>query len=216
MPENFDTFHALDSAKQKRILDAALLEFAEKGFELASTNTIAKSAKIGKGMLFYYFGSKEQLFDFLCAKTIAFANETYLAPFHPQTGDFLKRYQLFTQVKRKILAEYPLPSAFLELFYKKENFPYITKYSAEVTYLREQIFSRIYENIDYSFFRPDIDGKAAMTYIKWIIDSYQNDLVEQFKRGKIETLDEKAMAKEWQRFDNICRDMRKLFYKEDR
>ncbi|MDR2043627.1 MAG: TetR/AcrR family transcriptional regulator [Clostridium sp.] len=76
MSGRFDVFHSLEPEKQKRILDAALREFADKGFKRASTN----AARIGKGMLFYYFGSKEELFDFLCEYTMEFARNTYLPP----------------------------------------------------------------------------------------------------------------------------------------
>ncbi|MGC4018669.1 MAG: TetR/AcrR family transcriptional regulator [Muricomes sp.] len=70
---NFDAFHALEEEKQTRIINAALVEFSVKGYKRASTNVIAEKAQIGKGMLFYYFGSKEELFHFLCEYTIEFA-----------------------------------------------------------------------------------------------------------------------------------------------
>ncbi|GAB2497270.1 hypothetical protein GCM10008929_17930 [Alkalibacterium psychrotolerans] len=57
-----EAFLSLDKEKQDRILDAAFQEFAEKGYEQASTNQIAKAAGIGKGTLFYYFKNKQNLF----------------------------------------------------------------------------------------------------------------------------------------------------------
>jgi TetR/AcrR family transcriptional regulator len=47
---------------QERILDAALQEFSRHHFEQASTNQIAKEAKVAKGLLFHYFKSKEELY----------------------------------------------------------------------------------------------------------------------------------------------------------
>lgn len=49
-------------SRKKRILNAAFREFAEKGYEDASTNRIVKNAEIGKGTLFYHFGNKENLY----------------------------------------------------------------------------------------------------------------------------------------------------------
>lgn len=46
----------------ERILKASIEEFAEKGYAAASTNSIAKKAKVAKGLLFYYFKSKENLY----------------------------------------------------------------------------------------------------------------------------------------------------------
>jgi AcrR family transcriptional regulator len=47
---------------QQRILDAALAEFAAKGFAGARVDVIARQARINKRMLYHYFGDKEGLF----------------------------------------------------------------------------------------------------------------------------------------------------------
>ncbi len=49
------------STKDK-ILNAALNEFGSKGYQLASTNTMAKSSSLSKGVIFKYFHSKVELF----------------------------------------------------------------------------------------------------------------------------------------------------------
>jgi len=49
-------------ATKRRILDAALAEFSEKGIAGARVDAIAERAGINKRMLYYYFGSKEELF----------------------------------------------------------------------------------------------------------------------------------------------------------
>ena len=58
-------FTELDSEKQERILDAALKEFAEYGYENGSTNRIVKNCGISKGSLFKYFENKEDLYFYL-------------------------------------------------------------------------------------------------------------------------------------------------------
>lgn len=44
-----------------RILDAAERLFAERGFDATPTSSIAKSAAVPKGLLFYYFPTKSDL-----------------------------------------------------------------------------------------------------------------------------------------------------------
>ena len=58
-------FTELDSEKQEKILDAALKEFAEYGYENGSTNRIVKNCGISKGSLFKYFENKEDLYFYL-------------------------------------------------------------------------------------------------------------------------------------------------------
>ncbi|NOY68985.1 MAG: TetR/AcrR family transcriptional regulator, partial [Deltaproteobacteria bacterium] len=59
------TFFNLPSDKQERITEAAIEEFAEKGFHGASINEIVKHLKIAKGSIFQYFGDKKGLFYFV-------------------------------------------------------------------------------------------------------------------------------------------------------
>jgi TetR/AcrR family transcriptional regulator len=47
---------------QERILEAALREFAAKGFAGARVDAIARRARINKRMLYHYFGDKDGLF----------------------------------------------------------------------------------------------------------------------------------------------------------
>lgn len=55
-------FLALPDDQQDRILAAGLAEFAEHGYDLASTNRIVQQAGISKGVLFKYFTDKQALF----------------------------------------------------------------------------------------------------------------------------------------------------------
>jgi len=49
--------------KKKKIIAAAISEFAKDGFEKASMDTIALKAKVAKGTVFYHFKSKNELFE---------------------------------------------------------------------------------------------------------------------------------------------------------
>src|ERR1041385_313183 len=56
---------------QQRILEAALQEFAAKGFAGARVDRIARRARINKRMLYHYFGDKEGLFREVLRRKIA-------------------------------------------------------------------------------------------------------------------------------------------------
>jgi len=56
---------------QQRILEAALEEFAAKGFAGARVDAIARRARINKRMLYHYFGDKEGLFREVLRRKIA-------------------------------------------------------------------------------------------------------------------------------------------------
>ena len=51
-----------DLSKKKIIIDAAYEVFKKYGYEKTSVNDIAKEANMGKGSIYYYFESKEDIF----------------------------------------------------------------------------------------------------------------------------------------------------------
>ena len=90
-------FKRLDEKKQDKILQACLDEFAEEGFETASTNRIAEKAGIAKGSIFKYFGTKEKMFftvvNNLLLKYLAAVKKSI--PEMPK--DVLERYMFFME-----------------------------------------------------------------------------------------------------------------------
>ena len=51
----------ITQAKRRRILDAALRVFSEKGFHNATISEVANEAHVGKGTVYLYFDGKESL-----------------------------------------------------------------------------------------------------------------------------------------------------------
>jgi len=51
-----------DPKKVARIMVAATHEFAVQGYTAAKTDQIAQVAKVSKGLIFHYYGSKQQLY----------------------------------------------------------------------------------------------------------------------------------------------------------
>jgi len=56
------------SSRRDAIMDAALLLFATNGLDGASVEDIARSAGIGKGTIYLYFRSKDEIFDAILAE----------------------------------------------------------------------------------------------------------------------------------------------------
>jgi len=50
-----------NQTKRRRILDAALHVFSERGFHHATVSEVARTARVGKGTVYLYFGGKEAL-----------------------------------------------------------------------------------------------------------------------------------------------------------
>ncbi|MFO1475159.1 MAG: TetR family transcriptional regulator [Verrucomicrobiota bacterium] len=73
---------------QERILDAALREFAAKGFAGARVDAIARRARINKRMLYHYFGDKDRLFREVLRRKLS-ERSAWLASAPEDAGDSL-------------------------------------------------------------------------------------------------------------------------------
>ena len=59
---------AEDNVKRRQIIEGARTAFLEQGFDAASMNDIARTARVSKGTLYVYFQNKEQLFQAICSE----------------------------------------------------------------------------------------------------------------------------------------------------
>lgn len=63
--------------KQKNILKAALILFAEKGYAATSTSKVAKEAGVSEGLIFRHFQNKEGLLNAIMQLAKAAANREF-------------------------------------------------------------------------------------------------------------------------------------------
>src|SRR5690348_3078933 len=71
------TTRSTAAARRDQVLDAAMIEFAERGFEGASTEDIARRAGISQPYLFRLFGTKKELFKASVARCLREALEMF-------------------------------------------------------------------------------------------------------------------------------------------
>ncbi|SDJ83561.1 TetR/AcrR family transcriptional regulator [Sediminibacillus albus] len=183
------TFSNLEETKQQRIISAALKEFAENGFEQASTNRIVKEAGIGKGMLFYYFTNKQELFHYLVQYSLNIFMDDYIKKIDISERDFIERWKQAAQLKMQAFAKYPNAINFTGMLLLSDEVQLPDYLEAKFDELRKTGYAMLYDNIDVSLFREGIDVEKAFQLIRWSIDGYQNELTNQLKGKKFSSVD---------------------------
>lgn len=171
----------LSEERKTQIITAAMKEFAEVGYEKASTNKIIQEAGVAKGLLFHYFGSKKNLY----LETLDICLDTFLVYFDQRlehiSNDYIDRIIEINKLKIKLAAEKPLMQqiiahAFLD----------------PAPQLREELIKRqkrIYEKympflqtgIDKDLFKPDIDLLKAMDLVLIVANALGDKYIKIFK-----------------------------------
>ena len=145
-----DIFSRLDSTKQARVLEAAIDEFAEQGFSLASMNRVVQRGGIAKGSLFQYFGSKEGLFRFIFDHAVELVRKS-LRQVKQETAsaDFFERISQSLLTGIHFIARHPrIYQIYLKMIFQ-ENFP-----------LRSQFLQQVHL-FSADYLKPLVEGGIA-------------------------------------------------------
>src|SRR5699024_3236184 len=161
-----EKFLKLDLEKQRRILNSAYQEFAEQGYEYASTNRIVKNAGIGKGMLFYYFNSKKKLFDYLIAYGMNYIVNEYLNKLDETETDLVEKYKYTSKVKFRLYQENPHIFNYFSTLYINEYDKLSEETKKQLTKISELGYAKTFTNIDKTLFRDDVDIDQLMRMIR--------------------------------------------------
>lgn len=191
-------------------MTSAFAEFARNGYEQASTNQIVKEAGIGKGMLFYYFKSKQELFHYLVEYGINYLFREYIDQLDESETDFIEKYKQAAQVKMKAYNNNPHIFNFFASLFVMNNEAMSKELSAQVTEARKLAYEKLFTNIDTSLFREDIDAEKTIKLIKWSMDGYTEEIINRLKGKQLSSTNFHPF---WDEFNDYLAILRKVFYK---
>ena len=212
-----EAFAALPLEKQREILDAAATEFAEHGYQGASTNRIVQAAQIGKGMLFYYFGSKLELYHLLLGQISALI-ESYGERLRATASGagFIETAWYAARVKMEMYLEHPALLDLLTRFYLHPEDTAVSEYAQKVAkqtkVFRETVMTELFARADESKFRRDIPPERLKLYLGFVFEGYSQHLTNAVKASGIQTASELDWKPLLVEFDGYLEDLKTLFY----
>lgn len=183
-----NAFKKLPFSKQNRIINSALEEFADKGYQKASTDAIALKANISKGSLFNYFGSKQALYYTLCDYTFTHYFEAVVKRYKKDETDFLERLRAVLHVKIQVLCETPCIVNFFRMIVADTSKAILTYKERKGKLLAENAFAPldmhvIFEGIDISLFKDDVDITRAVHSIIWSFDGFTQEITKTLRKS---------------------------------
>ncbi len=176
-----DKFTNLEPEKRERIVNAALNEFALRGYEKASTNEIVKEAEISKGLLFHYFKSKKQLFLYLYDFGIQIFQHEFIKRIDYEEQEFFTKMRQISKVKLDLHRKYPQLFKFILEAYLETNKEIKDELESRNSMVLMININRLFQNIDTSKFREGIELKEILNIISWTIEGMVNEEIKKCK-----------------------------------
>lgn len=177
-----DKFFSLPPEKQQRIIRAAYEVFSQNSYRKAPMSEIADRGEISKALLFHYFRNKMDLYLYLWNYAIEMTRQSTAVYRVLETDDFFEMLKRSLAAKCSLMRKYPHIYAFaLNAYYEKvpEIEEAVQKSYLDVSRTSEQ---KVFDKIDRSVFRTDIDLKMMYEEIFYAIDGY---MLKKYRSGNI-------------------------------
>ena len=169
----------MDPDKKEKLINAAILEFSLYPYEKASTNNIVREAGISKGLLFHYFGSKMELYEWLIGFVLHKLFHEISVQINWEQRDIFQRIKEIVIIKMKLGQSYPSMFDFVikvlsDAHTKKmEDVEKIyIKYGIDIQTLLGDVYTK---NIDLSLFSNQQTADKYINIIRWTMEKYAEE-----------------------------------------
>jgi len=186
-------FDELPDKRRQQILSACVHEFAEHGYRGASTERMAEAAGISKGLLFYHFKNKKNLYLYIVDYAARVMMDKMARMRKPDTGDFFDR--IIETGTLKLRLGWEEPELYRVLFESYVNTPkdiqeeIMARYGAIFADARENF----YKTLDPGLLKDGVDPKAAVEVLMLMLEGLYSRKLPLFQRMSAEeTLEEVA------------------------
>ncbi len=199
----------LDPQRRDSLLNAALKEFSLQGYDNASTNVIAKEAGFSKALMFHYVGSKQELFLFTYDYFNELLDKEYYSKMDYSIKDIFERLRTSYLLQIELIKQYPRIFDFNKLSAKTKS-DEINKALEE----RESVKKTydIFDMIDISKFRTDLDAEKCKQFILWANIGFTNQILDSIRNSKDQKPNYDYIIAT---LDDYFTELRKVFYAPD-
>ncbi|TLG72921.1 TetR/AcrR family transcriptional regulator [Culicoidibacter larvae] len=208
----YGQFLNIDPPKQQRIINAAMAEFSQYGYNNTSTNAIVAAAEISKGALFHYFKNKQQLFQFLFDYAIDLIMRDYNTRIDYSERDIFRRLEQIMTVKFELMRIHPDLIEFLKTA-MTDSAPEVKQYvTGNFAKVKQTSYEQLLANIDYSLFREGINIKEALQVMVWTYDGLANETIMMLKIHPEKEYDWEELYQKGAQYTAL---LRQLFYQQE-
>lgn len=209
----FSEFERLNEDKKNNIINSAIHVFAQKGYKKAATDDIIRFAGISKGSLFVYFKNKQNLFLYVYDFVLETIINELLHENMTSERDVLERLKKFFLAELELVNKYPDMFEFVKMV-NTESIPALPEKISERNLEKvNQSYAKVFENIDQTRFKDDIEIDDSLNIIRWTLNGLSDHYRSKCKQIPLSQLDFCLTKEEVNRYFKL---FKKLFYKTER
>lgn len=200
-----EKFFKLPQEKQGQIINSALKVFSQSSYYQTSTLEIAREAGISKGLLFYYFKNKKELYLFLYKYCVNLVLDEIEKSRNMEETDFFEILLKSQTIKCKLMKKYRYIYEFIVKVYIETDEEVIGDIAGLSAPLINDNYRRFFEKIDTNKFRKGVDIPLLFQSLQWCADGFMRSALTSNK-----SIDEMDLE-----FAKILKQYKQNFYKEE-
>lgn len=186
-----DKFFELEKDRQLAIINAGLEVFAKNDYKKASTQEIATKAGVSKGLLFYYFHNKQELYEFLFSYTSEKIKENVAQADFYEITDFFEIMEYSANVKVKLLVNTPYIMDFVTRGYYAQNSEVKESLGNNSSEELKNIYDIYFKNVNTEKFKEGINPKDVYEMIVYMTIGYMYETQKNNEKISIDDIMEK-------------------------
>lgn len=202
----------MEDAKRDALLTAAMSKFAKNGYKKTTTDEIIVEAKISKGLLFHYFGTKKNLYIFLFKYANTIIMQEYYSQINIKEKDILKRFRNMFLLKLELTNKYPAIFDFVTSAFFEKDPAVAGKINEYTNLLYFDVKNEVLKDINLSLFKENFDIEKAINIIIFTLKGYSESQTSPEKRIEDYNKEQALYIREIDEYITI---LRTAFYKED-
>lgn len=202
-----EKFLELPEEKRIKIINAAMEVFGKHEYKHAITDDIAVKAGISKGLLFYYFHNKKEMYLYMLEYCNQLLKGLIIDENFYQITDFFEMMEYGADKKMSILKKYPFITEFVIRAYYSQNETVSEDTMEKVLETTQESFQLYFAHIDFTKFKEGVDPSYVYRMLVWMCDGYLRE--QQSMHNQID-LDE--IMKDFHKWKTMFRNM---VYKEE-
>ncbi|MDF2519844.1 MAG: hypothetical protein K0R84_472 [Clostridia bacterium] len=176
----YNKFEGLSDEKKQRIIDAAVAEFAERRYDNASTNVIAREAGISKGILFHYFKTKKELYKYLIFYSLEIMYDSLIKEMKFESKDYFERMLENSRAKLCFFLQYPNLYKLIAAAFNESDTELINEINTRYMSVLGEYFAKLNQGVDLSLFRDDVDINMLNELVAWTAEGITAKLTKRF------------------------------------